>query len=119
MKQKQIVPMKNELREARFEMGFLQDIRCSKDENRKFLEQRKAGICLPDDIGEYKDMNDDPSGLFYRIHDEQLSDSERMEYIAYCTLKNIKTIKKCCVFFTTLIVLSIICGILYWIWVFA
>lgn len=118
MKEKQIVNMRSQLRIARIEMGFLQDIRCSKAENEQFREQKKAGVSLPDDVGEYKNMNDEPSGVFYRIHDEELSDSERMEYTAYCILNNIRTIKKCCVFFTTLIILSIICAIIYWIWVF-
>lgn len=77
------------------------------------------GEALPDGIREYQDVNGVVTGEFFRIYDAGLTENERLEYTFYGMLQQLRTIKKCCVFFTTLTVISLIIGFLFWVGVFA
>ena len=100
-------------------MHFLQDIACSKEENKQFRQLKKNGEALPDGIREYQDVNGVVTGEFFRIYDAGLTENERLEYTFYGMLQQLRAIKKCCVFFTTLTVISLIIGFLFWVGVFA
>lgn len=96
---------------------------CSSEEKKKLLKMFKAGEPLPDDI--YCDppfTADTLSTEMYQVYkvEQSACDDNVREYIAQLdqiilqkkTLSVLKTIKKCMVFFTTLTVIGIVCGIL-------
>lgn len=116
---KEPIDMKKNLQNIWLDMHFLQDIACSKEENKQFRQLKKNGEALPDDIREYQDVNEVVTGEFFRIYDAGLTENERLEYTFYGMLQQLRTIKKCCVFFTTLTVISLIIGFLFWVGVFA
>lgn len=116
---KKPIDMKKNLRNVWLDMHFLQDIACSKEENKQFRQLKKNGETLPEGIREYQDVNGFGTGEFFRIYDAGLTENERMEYTFYGILQQLRTIKNCCVFFTTLTVISLIIGFLFWVGVFA
>ena len=116
---KKPIDMKKNLRNIWLDMNFLQDIACSKEENKQFRQMKKNGEALPEGIREYQDVNGFVTGEFFRIYDAGLTENERIEYTFYGILQQLRTIKNCCVFFTTLAVISLIIGVLFWIGVFA
>ena len=111
---KEPIDMKKNLQNIWIDMHFLQDIACSKEENKQFRQLKKNGEALPDGIREYQDVNGVVTGEFFRIYDAGLTENERLEYTFYGMLQQLRTIKKCCVFFTTLTVISLIIGFLLW-----
>lgn len=107
---KEPIDMKKNLQNIWLDMHFLQDIACSKEENKQFRQLKKNGEALPNGIREYQDVNGVVTGEFFRIYDAGLTENERLEYTFYGMLQQLRTIKKCCVFFTTLTVISLIIG---------
>lgn len=101
--------LRKDLEQCRFDMGFLQKIDCSYEENKKYAKMLKAGEQLPDGVYQIKDYNTgEPINSFYTIYDPKLTAEEKNEYIQYRNYLNIKTIKNCMVFFTVLTVISLI-----------
>ena len=95
---KEPIDMKKNLQNIWLDMHFLQDIACSKEENKQFRQLKKNGEALPDGIREYQDVNGVVTGEFFRIYDAGLTENERLEYTFYGMLQQLRTIKKCCVF---------------------
>lgn len=54
---KEPIDMKKNLQNIWLDMHFLQDIACSKEENKQFRQLKKNGEALPDGIREYQDVN--------------------------------------------------------------
>ena len=78
-----------------------------------YVDMMRAGRPLPPDVcaGEY--------ASFYQLQETDLSREELAEYLQYkqaCDLEtiknNVKTIKNCVVFFTTLTVISLIIALI-------
>ena len=105
---KEIVDLKKQLRELRFDMQFLQNIDCSENENKAYSELIKSGGSLPEGVLQRKTESGVYYDEFYTVYDAGLSNEEEQEYIQYQTFLHIKTIKNCIVFFTSLTAISLI-----------
>ena len=101
--------LREELNSLKLEIGQLQRIPCSDEDNKvfeKILDEEKP---LPDGVYQY--MYDDgelSTTKFYTVEKADLTDSEIQEYLTYKQLSMVNTIKKCVLFFTVFTVISII-----------
>ena len=93
--------------ELKYDAGLCREIDCTEEENQKFLEMLKRKEELPFDIAR-RDENGTKSDRFYRVVPLNITAEEIQEYCALRNTKNIQTIKKCVVFFTTLAVISLL-----------
>lgn len=100
--------MRQELNELKFETGLFQRIDCSKEQTEYFRQILKEGNSLPEGVYQYRDGFGEQLDKFYMIHDTNLSKEEREEYIALKQYVRVNTIKNCVIFFTVLMVLSLI-----------
>ena len=96
-----------ELEQLKYELGVLQGVDCSYEENKKYRELLQENKPLPNGI-----LRRDPDGSveyasFYKVERTALSKDELSEYLQYKQLKSIITIKNCVVFFTVLTVISL------------
>ena len=99
---KEPIDMKKNLQNIWLDMHFLQDIACSKEENKQFRQLKRNGEALPDGIREYQDVNGVVTGEFFRFYDAGLTENERLEYTFYGMLQQLRTIKEMlCVFHHT------------------
>lgn len=102
MKRKNII-----LDKYRVEYGLTKAIACPPEENEEYRKLKEEGKSLPEGIEEYTDM----PGDFYRLHEEEITDAERKEYLAYKKLDVLRSIKNCFKFFVVLTVVSIVCSL--------
>ena len=109
---KEKLDLRDELRQIRFDMNFLQRIDCTKEENKAYSKMIKNGESLPDGVYQYRDSYGNNIESFYTIFDSGLTDAEKQEYIQYQKLLHIITIKNCVVFFTVLTIISLIATII-------
>ena len=107
-----IIDIRDEFRKAKFDVNLLQNIDCSPEDNRQYLELLKNGQALPQGVYRKKDIDGRELDLFYTVYDPQLSEKEISEYIELMQYKEIRTIRKCVVFFTVLTIISLILGII-------
>ena len=91
----------------RVEYGLTKAIACPPEENEEYRKLKEEGKSLPEGIEEYTDT----PGSFYRLHEEEITEAERKEYLTYKKLGILGTIKGCFVFFTLLMVISLICSL--------
>lgn len=104
---KEKIDLKRELRAYKFEFDLLQEIPCSKEENKSYLKLIKEGKSLPSGVYSYKDEMGNESDTFYTVYDPNLTPEETTQFLTFEKLKMLKTIKNCVVFFTVLTVVSI------------
>ena len=109
---KDALDIREELRRTKFELNLLQCVDCSAEDNRWCLHLVKSGQELPQGVYRKKDIDGRELDLFYTVYDPQLTEQEMQEYIALMQYKEIRTIRKCVVFFTVLAVISLIVGII-------
>ncbi len=100
---KDIVNLREKLRDHKFEFGLLQKIPCTKQENTEYKQILKDGGTLPEGVHASVYETDE----FYKIHEADLTEAEISEYLTYKQLSLIKTIKNCVVFFTVLTVIGL------------
>lgn len=100
-----IIDLKKELIQYKYDLNLMQKINCSDEENEKFASMLKDNQPLPDDVFQYKN---DGIGYnnFYRIYSTDLNEQEINEYILYEQLKNIQSIKRGVTYFVVLSVIS-------------
>ena len=81
--------IKEEILEGRIKHGFVKVNPCSSAENKEYRKLLKEEGELPENIrpDEYVD------GIFYKISDQELSDAEKMEHLAYKQLSMMATIR--------------------------
>jgi len=111
---KEKLDLRNELQQLRFDLGFLQKIDCTKEENNTYKKMLKNKESLPNGVCQYRDSSGTYDS-FFTVWDSGLTDAEKQAYIQYQELlliKNTNTliykIKNCVVFFTVLTVISLI-----------
>ena len=99
---KGIIDIRKEIHYAKLHAKLLQKIDCSKEENKQYMQLINEGGALPE--GVYRDVDLDGIELetFYTVYDPQLTEKEQQEYIALMQYEELKTIRKCVVFFTVL-----------------
>ena len=98
--------------QLKYDIGLCQEIDCSEEENRMYLEMLKQKKELPSGIIRRVESNGAKLNQFYRVVPLEITPEEMQEYCALKQTKNIQIIKNCVVFFTVLSVLSLIAGIL-------
>ena len=107
--QKEKINLRDELRSYKFEFDLLQQIPCSKQENREFQKLLKEGGVLPEGVFAYVyDSGEISKTEFYTIYETDLTESEITEYLTYKKLNLIRTIKNCVMFFTVLTIIAMV-----------
>lgn len=106
------VDLRKELRNYRMEYDLIQKKPCTAHENEAYQEILKNGGQLPDGVFAYTYGDQVSSSEFYTVHEEDLTEAEVREYLAYRQLSMIKTIKNCVLFFTVLTVIGMILAFL-------
>jgi len=109
---KQVVDLREILKQYRFEENLLQKIDCSKEENNEFKKLLKSNNDLPDGVYEHKSELNEGLGDFYRVYETDLSKDEVEELLQLKSLQHLKTIKYGIIFFVVLTVISLICSII-------
>ncbi|MBQ3284119.1 MAG: hypothetical protein IJH40_00625 [Ruminococcus sp.] len=109
---KERLDIKKEIESYRYDVGLLQKISCTKEENKKYLQMIKNGENLPDGIHRYTDAGGNEMNDFYTIYKPDLSEKEINEYLTFKKLSMINTIKNCACFFVALTVISIVITII-------
>ena len=87
------------------DMGLANIRHCSVDESEKYRQMLKEKKPLPESIFE------DQYGM-YEIVPEKCTQEDVYEYLLYGIYKNTKIIKGCVIFFTVLMVIAIVVGII-------
>ena len=106
---KKKINLRDELRAHKFEFDLLQEIPCTKQENKEYQKLLKDGGTLPEGVYAYVYDNGITSTTeFYTIHETDLTESEIREYLTYKQLSLIRTIKNCVMFFTVLTIIGMI-----------
>ena len=98
-----------ELEQLRHDLGILQEVDCSVEENEKYRKMLQENETLPDGI--VRREGEVEYASFYRLEKTILSKEELAEYLQCRQLKAIETIKKCVVFFTVLTIISLVCAL--------
>ena len=106
---KKTTDYKSELLKLRIEAGIVQKHDCSVEENKEYSERISKGEPLPENVYRYEEATE----YFYRIYEPELTDEERREYIQLLKLRKLNTIRNCTIFFTVLVILSIIATVIY------
>ena len=101
------INMKKELLAQRFKFDLMQRVSCTEDESKEYRQLLADGGTLPKDVYSYVDVTTSMT-MFYRVYEAELTEAEKSEYIAYKQLGYLKTIKNCCVFFTTITLIGMI-----------
>lgn len=102
---------KEDIKALKTALGIRKETQCSFSENEQYAQLLKEGKPLPEGVVKIPDSSDEYPD-FCVIIESKLSEDELAEYIQLRQLKNIITIKKCLVFFTTMSIISIIGGII-------
>lgn len=82
-------------------------------EQKRYEELERTGVPLPANIKRGDDMN-----KFYQIGTTSLNEDEIKLTILMHQAKNIKLIKNCVIFFTVIVILWIIAGVIYDVYMF-
>ncbi|MBR5140313.1 MAG: hypothetical protein IKV16_04580 [Clostridia bacterium] len=85
--------IKRELEEYRVEYGFIKEEYCTYEENQKYEEILKNGGTLPEGVKPTCYEDGTRSGMYYTVHEEKLTDAERLEYLSYKKLSILKSIR--------------------------
>ena len=101
-----------ELEQLKRDLGVMQEVDCTEEENQEYLKLQRENKPLPNGVFTRHRNGSIDALEFYRFQEISLTKEELFEYIQYKQLHTLMTIKKCVVFFTILIIISLIFGIL-------
>lgn len=87
--------IKDEIEEYKLECGFIKIIPCSNKENKEYEKIAEEGRAFPENVKPYTYYDGTRSGEYYKVHEENLSFDERLEYLAYKKLSLLQTIRNC------------------------
>ena len=107
---KDILNIREEIRQAKMGVGLLQRLPCSKEDNKLYRQMLHEGHTLPEGIFKYETPRGTELDEFYLLYDPQLTEKEQKEYIALMQYKELKTIRKCVFFFTVLAIIALVIG---------
>ncbi|MBE5961615.1 MAG: hypothetical protein E7256_09590 [Lachnospiraceae bacterium] len=85
---------KKEIRKLKFELHFLEDIPCSKEENTEFKKKKLEGMPLPEEIKEYVNEAGEGQQVFYREKVNELTKEEMEEYRNLKQLESFRNIER-------------------------
>lgn len=104
---------KNEFIKMKNELDLVERIPCSTADNEKYAQMLERYESLPNGVFKYKADESNHPNSFYTVKDDAiLSDSETIQYILLQQNKNLKSIRKCVIFFTVLTIISLVIGII-------
>ena len=106
-----IKDIKKEINYAKLELGLLERMDCSDEENQNYLQLLKNGCPLPEGIFQYEAPNGDKIDEFYRLYDSRPTQAELYEYLTLKQCQEICTIRKCLVTLTALAVIASAIGL--------
>lgn len=109
---KEVIDLRNELKNLRTELDLIQKIDCSNADNKLYRKMKKEGKELPTGIYEYKNQTGEPLDIFYKLYETDLTFEEKTEYLMLKKICFIKTIKNCVLFFTILTIIGMIIAFL-------
>ena len=110
---KGIFDIRKEIRYAKLDIELLQRLPYTDEDNKKYMNLIQRGEVLPEGIFRYEASDGTALNEFYSIYDPQLTEKEQQEYIALMQYQELKTIRKCVVFFTVLAIVSLVIGIVF------
>lgn len=100
---------KDKLMDYRINHQIDEAIPCSEAENIRYRHILATNGTLPEGVFQYEDNEGDLSSYdFYTVSKSELTPKEINEYLAHKQLDMIKTIRNCVIFFTVIVVLSLI-----------
>ena len=108
---KQVVDIRADIHRAKLDANLLQKIPLSAEENKDLLKLIKEGQELPEGVFRSVDFDGMELDTFYVLYDPQLTERETREYIELLQYEELKTIRKCVVFFTVLAAISAAIGL--------
>ncbi len=97
-----------ELNRMKVNIGLSDDMDCTKEENAAYAQILKEGGKLPENVFQYKTMSGEYLDAFYKIENSTLSGEKIREYIQLKQYQELKTIRRCMVFLTSLIIVNLI-----------
>lgn len=100
--------IKKELEDYRVEYGFIKEEWCTYEENQKYEQILKEGGTLPDGVKPSYYEDGERSGMYYTVHEEKLTDTERLEYLSYKKLSLLRSIKALAIILLVIGILSLI-----------
>lgn len=100
--------MREILKDEDPDLAHREKILCSEEDSIRYRELLEKGEPMPDGIMIQTD--EEGSTVFYEWRENQLTDAEWREYLAIKQYLELKTIRKCVVFFTALAVIALILG---------
>ena len=92
----------------KFDLGLLQKISCSTEENKAYKKLIKDGKSLPEGIHQYETDRGQGMGEFYTIYEPDLTEQKINEYLTYKKLKILNTIKNCALSLTVITIVLLI-----------
>ena len=101
-----------ELEQLKYELGILQEVDCSYEENVKYRKLLQENEPLPNGILRRDSDGSVEYASFYKVERTALPKDELAEYLQYKQLKSLITIKNCVVFFTVLTAISLAFGLI-------
>ena len=102
------IDIREEIRLAKLDLELLQEVPCTKQENREYLRMVNEGMPLPHGVYRYTTEDDVPLDEFYAVYDPQLTEKEQQEYLSLLQTQELQTIRKCVVFFTVLTIVGLL-----------
>ena len=100
--------IKEKIEEGRFEHGFASAISCTKEENLEYNKMLKEGQKLPYGVYPYTDFDGDMTGEYYTVRNADISENEKMEYLAYKKISILTTIRNCVIALLALVFVLLI-----------
>ncbi len=105
---KQVIDAKADMYRAKLEAGLIVKVPFSSEEHKALLIMVNEGKGLPEGI--LKGVDEYGIEAFYR--EVRFTERQMREYIELLQYEELKTIRKCVVFFTVLTVISLIGGVI-------
>ena len=106
---KRVIDAKADLYRAKLDTGLIVKVASSSKEYKVFSNMIKEGKGLPE--GVLRGVDGYGNEAFCR--EAQLTERQTREYIELLQYEELKTIRKCVVFFTVLIVISLIIAVIF------
>ncbi len=108
---KGILDIREEVRLAKLDVGLLQRMDCTEEENKIYLKMIQQGQTLPEGVYRYETTDGTELDEFYVMYDPQLTEKEQQEYLSLMQYKEIKTIRKCAVALTVFAAIALALGL--------
>ncbi len=97
-----------ELGKLKESIGLNYGVNCTQEENEIYSRMLQDGLQLPGGVFEYKTVSGERLNSFYKLENIALPKDKVHEYILLKQYKELKTIRKCIVFLTGLVIAALV-----------